>query len=77
MKMVNSTNGWINGNVKLRNNEMKKMKKGSGIAFGIIFGTVIGFATDNIGLWLSMGIVFGAAYEAKLAKLEPQQENES
>lgn len=53
------------------------MKKGSGIAFGIIFGTVIGFATDNIGLWLSMGIVFGAAYEAKLAKLEPQQENES
>ena len=47
-----------------------KMKKGSGVALGIIFGTVLGVVTDNLGLWLSMGIVFGAAYESKISKSE-------
>ncbi len=45
-----------------------KSKKGTGVALGLIFGTAIGVVTDNIGLWLSMGIVFGAAYDAKIIK---------
>lgn len=32
------------------------------IAIGLVFGTVIGALTDNIGLWLSLGIAIGAAF---------------
>ena len=51
-----------------------KMKKGSGVAYGLIIGTVVGVLSDNIGLWLSMGIVFGAAYEAQMARKESPEE---
>lgn len=51
-----------------------EMKKGSGVGLGLIFGTVLGIITDNLGLWLSMGIVFGAAYEAKLSKQVDSEE---
>ncbi len=29
------------------------------IALGVVFGTVIGVLTDNIGLWLALGIAIG------------------
>lgn len=32
------------------------------IGIGMIIGCVIGIVTDNIGLWLSLGLVFGVAY---------------
>ena len=32
------------------------------IGIGMIIGVAIGAATDNIGLWISLGLVFGAAY---------------
>jgi len=50
------------------NQELFDRKKGSGIALGLILGTALGVATDNLGLWLSLGIVFGAAYDSQLAK---------
>ncbi|MGB0346400.1 MAG: hypothetical protein ACPGGA_02880 [Balneolaceae bacterium] len=53
---------------------MMSMKKGSGVALGLIVGTVLGVVTDNLGFWLSMGIVFGAAYETKLSKAETTEE---
>lgn len=43
------------------------VKKGSGIGLGMIFGVAIGIATDNIGLWIALGIVFGSAYETRIA----------
>ena len=40
---------------------MKKEKKlASGIAIGLLFGTVVGVLTKNIGLWLIVGIAIGA-----------------
>ena len=40
---------------------MKKEKKlASGIAIGLLFGTVVGVLTKNIGLWLGVGIAKGA-----------------
>ena len=46
----------------------KIMNKGRGVVMGMLFGAAIGIATGNIGLWLSLGIVFGAAYDAKIMK---------
>ena len=39
---------------------MEKMAE-NGIAIGVVFGVVVGAATDNMGLWLSLGIVFGVS----------------
>ena len=39
---------------------MEELAK-NGIAIGVVFGTVVGAATDNMGLWLSLGIVFGVS----------------
>ena len=33
---------------------------GVGIALGVAFGAVIGALTDNVGLWLPVGIAVGA-----------------
>jgi hypothetical protein len=34
--------------------------KEKAIAYGLVAGITIGLITDTIGLWLSLGIVFGA-----------------
>ncbi|MFT7232067.1 MAG: hypothetical protein ACI8TA_001283 [Cyclobacteriaceae bacterium] len=42
---------------------MKKTnKKASTLALGLVFGTILGVALDNIGLWMSLGILIGAAF---------------
>lgn|GEM_PF-471971 len=56
------------------NQKLFDMKKGRGIALGLILGTALGVATDNLGLWLSMGIVFGAAYDSQLVKKRSSKE---
>ncbi len=33
---------------------------GSGAGLGMLIGVVIGVLTDNVGLWLALGLVFGA-----------------
>jgi len=33
---------------------------GMGVAFGIIAGAVIGAVTDNLELWVALGVSFGA-----------------
>lgn len=45
----------------------------SRFALGIIIGTAIGIATKNVGLWLALGVVFGAALHA--AALKEQKKN--
>ena len=35
---------------------------------GIIIGTVIGALTDNVGLWIAIGIVIGAGVGILMAK---------
>lgn len=46
------------------------MNKKNAMAFGIILGTVVGIITDNIGLWLPLGVVFGAIAMSKVSKDE-------
>ncbi|MFY0683170.1 MAG: hypothetical protein JXR20_01360 [Balneola sp.] len=52
------------------------MNKKNAMAFGIIFGTVVGIITDNLALWLSLGVVFGAAAMAKVSKDEKEENPE-
>jgi hypothetical protein len=35
------------------------------IAFGVVFGTLVGVLTDNIGLWLAIGIAIGVGMAAQ------------
>ena len=52
---------------RFKKNIMKRKNKQKGyyIGLGLISGTIVGVLTDNIGLWLSLGIVFGAAMETQ------------
>ena len=43
-------------------------KLGKGLAIGIGIGVVIGVATDNLGLWISLGVVIGAGLGQYLRK---------
>jgi len=41
-----------------------KLPKGTKLAIGVGVGTAIGVATDNLGLWLALGVAIGAALTA-------------
>lgn len=42
------------------------------MAIGLAIGTAIGVATDNFGLWLSLGVVMGFA----IGNMRNQKEND-
>ena len=58
---------------------MKKEKNlAKYLGIGMALGAAIGVATDNIGIWLSLGIVFGAGYaKTKQAKKDSDKNDES
>jgi len=41
---------------------------------GIAVGVAVGVATDNLGLWLALGIVFGLLGPAMFSKKEKKDE---
>ena len=49
---------------------LKKLKqqKGFWIGISIIVGTIVGALTDNIGIWLPVGIAIGVALETTQKK---------
>jgi hypothetical protein len=54
---------------------MKNQKnsfKEKSIAIGILCGTMVGLLTKNLGLWLSLGVAFGAA--VGYSKSKPQND---
>ena len=51
----------------------QKPPKGFFIGIGIIIGVVIGALTGNVGLWIAIGLVAGAAAEYMLAKTNPSE----
>jgi 2-keto-3-deoxy-6-phosphogluconate aldolase len=57
---------------------MKKEKDlTKSIGLGMVIGAAIGVATDNIGLWLSLGLVFGAGYGKTMQnKKDSENDNE-
>ncbi len=50
------------------NDTKKAMNPDTYMGLGIIFGSVVGVLTDNIGLWIALGVVFGAALREKAKK---------
>lgn len=57
--------------------DKKIMNKGRGMALGLALGAAIGVATDNFGLWLALGVVFGSAFEARIASSKKEEESHS
>ena len=47
-----------------------------GIGSGMAIGTAIGVATDNIGLWLPVGIAIGAGVGNSLMKKASKKDDE-
>ena len=39
---------------------MKESKTSLGAVIGLLAGIIIGSVTDNVGLWISLGLCFGA-----------------
>ena len=42
-----------------KDNKREFSIKEKAIGIGVMTGTIVGVLTDNIGLWLSLGIAFG------------------
>tara|TARA_B100000809_G_scaffold66768_1_gene63612 strand:- start:127 stop:300 length:174 start_codon:yes stop_codon:yes gene_type:complete len=42
-----------------KDNKREFSIKEKSIGIGVMTGTIVGVLTDNIGLWLSLGIAFG------------------
>ncbi len=47
---------------------MKESKISLGAGIGLLAGIIIGSATDNIGLWIPLGLCFGAGIGTVLEK---------
>jgi uncharacterized membrane protein len=54
-----------------KNAKMKKNKKiGVGAAIGVAIGSLIGIITNNLALWISIGIAIGAGTAMRKSKKE-------
>ena len=47
---------------------MKESKMSIGAGIGLIAGIIIGSATNNVGLWIALGLCFGAGIGTVLDK---------
>lgn len=47
---------------------MKESKISMGAGIGLLAGIIIGSASENIGLWISLGLCFGAGIGTILEK---------
>ncbi len=47
---------------------MKESKISLGAGIGLLAGIIIGNATENIGLWIALGLCFGAGIGTALEK---------
>ena len=47
---------------------MKESKISLGAGIGLLAGIIIGSATDNVGLWIALGLCFGAGIGTILEK---------
>ena len=49
---------------------MKESKTSIGAAIGLIAGIIIGSITDNVGLWIPLGLCFGAGIGSVQEKMK-------
>ncbi|MEW6159795.1 MAG: hypothetical protein AB1813_20380 [Verrucomicrobiota bacterium] len=45
-----------------QNDCSKKSNRWMSLPMGMLIGVTLGVATDNLGLWLSLGVVFGIIF---------------
>ena len=50
-----------------------KNQKGFYIGIGLMGGVLVGIFTDNIGLWISLGLVFGVVLDKNNNKSDKEQ----
>ncbi len=53
-----------------------KKKMGQAVAFGIALGTLVGIITDNLAIWLPVGIAIGAGIGQTRSR-QPEEEKET
>ena len=51
-------------------------QKGFYIGIGLMGGVLVGIFTDNIGLWISLGLVFGVVLDKNNNKSVKEQQDE-
>jgi hypothetical protein len=51
-------------------------QKGFYIGIGLMGGVLVGIFTDNIGLWISLGLVFGVVLDENNNKSDKEQQDE-
>ncbi len=51
-------------------------QKGFYIGIGLMGGVLVGIFTDNIGLWISLGLVFGVVFDKNNNKSDKEQQDE-
>ena len=51
-------------------------QKGFYIGIGLMGGVLVGIFTDNIGLWISLGLVFGVVFENNYDESDKEQQDE-
>ncbi|MDC0119235.1 hypothetical protein OAI18_01110 [Flavobacteriaceae bacterium] len=51
-------------------------QKGFYIGIGLMGGVLVGIFTDNIGLWISSGLVFGVVLDKNNNKSDKEQQDE-
>ena len=51
-------------------------QKGFYIGIGLMGGVLVGILTDNIGLWISLGLVFGVVLDKNNNKSDKEQQDE-
>ena len=51
-------------------------QKGFYIGIGLMGGLLVGVFTDNIGLWISLGLVFGVVLDKNNNKSDKEQQDE-
>ena len=51
-------------------------QKGFYIGIGLMGGVLVGIFTDNIGLWISLGLVFGVVLDKNNKKSDKEQQDE-
>ena len=53
-----------------------KNQKGFYIGIGLTGGVLVGIFTDNIGLWISLGLVLGVVLDKNNNKSDKEQQDE-
>ena len=51
-------------------------QKGFYIGIGLMGGVLVGIFNDNIGLWISLGLVFGVVFENNYDESDKEQQDE-